>query len=106
MKDKEKFMGKKKSKKKDVEQELEEANERSRSCAGKSIKELVEDRLDEYIDELMDPDAMNAYGKKEAEKIKGIADGLTQAISIFTNPYYPDPDSIRIEAMVRWEERQ
>lgn len=67
------------------------------SCAGRSLLEMIEERLDDVVDRLMAGEAEDTD--------KGAALGLAEAIAIIKNPYYPDVDVIRAEAMERYDER-
>lgn len=91
------------------EQERAAAEGRSVSCAGKSIIEMLQDRLDLCIYTLMTdwvgkPPA-NDEEREELLLLKGRAQGLTEALTIFDNPYYPDQQRIKNEAMLRYEAR-
>lgn len=70
--------------------------------AGPSLRELVFQRLDVVTDRLMD---MRDAGLSDREMV-GEAKGLADALAIFTNPYQPNIDAIRVEAMERREARQ
>ena len=71
------------------------------SCAGKSLLQLMWEELDTVIDRLMSGD-----GAAEDGKDPGRAEGIAICLSILSQPYYPTIDSIREEAMARYEQRQ
>ena len=64
------------------------------SCAGKSIIEMLQDHLDFLIDELY---------TEPTEAAKGRALGVAEAIAVIQNPYLPNVDAVRAEAMERRE---
>ena len=66
-----------------------------KACAGKSIQELVMDELLTVLDRLM--------GDEPEERDPGRAEGLAMALAIFQNPYRPNVDAIREQAMDIWE---
>lgn len=71
--------------------------------AGPSLLELVWRQLDEVMDELMDA----RLDGREPDKVQaGTALGYAGAIAIFSNPYNPNVDAVRAEAVERWEARQ
>lgn len=91
------------------EQERAVENGHSVSCAGKSIIERLQDQLDLCIYTLM-TDWVGRPPTTEEEReeyllLKGRAQGLTEALTIFDNPYYPDQNRIKNEAMLRYEAR-
>lgn len=71
--------------------------------AGKSVLDLLWERLDAFVDELMAP--AHEGGELELAERKGHAYGMAEAIALVTNPYHPDIDAVRGEAMERWEQR-
>lgn len=71
------------------------------SCGGRSLIEMIEDLLDNTFDQLMSPD-----GLEEPELAKGYAQGLSTALAVLKNPYFPNVDVIKSEAVERYEARQ
>lgn len=90
-------MGKGKKGKKQKRQ----GREGDKSCAGKSLMEHMWDELDAIVARLMSED-----GAAEDGKDPGRAEGVAWCISLFSQPYYPDIDSVREEAMRRYEEAE
>lgn len=72
--------------------------------AGKTVLDLLWERLDAFVDELMAP--AHEGGELERAERKGHAYGMAEAIALVNNPYHPDVDAVRGEAMERWEQRQ
>lgn len=70
---------------------------------GKSVLDLLWERLDSFVDELMAP--AHEGGELELAERKGHAYGMAEAIALVTNPYHPDIDAVRGEAMERWGQR-
>lgn len=70
--------------------------------AGKSVLDLLWERLDAFVDDLMS----TALLATPTEELKGRAYGMAEAIALITNPYHPDIEAVRGEAMGRWEQRQ
>jgi len=66
------------------------------SCAGKSLVEMMEDRLDEVFSRLKTEPA-------EDGRDPGRAEGIATCIAIIRNPYSPNINIIRAEAVERWE---
>lgn len=73
--------------------------------AGPSLLELLWVELDAVVDRIMGDRATHGVGAEDSGD-KGEAVGLAKAISIFLNPYHPQLDAVRAEAMRRWESRQ
>lgn len=80
------------------------------SCAGRSILDILWDKVDETVSMIMeaedsayesDDDAIPSDGVQD--KLAGRAEGLCMAIAIIRNPYRPDLDAIKDEAMSRYE---
>jgi hypothetical protein len=67
------------------------------SCAGMSIQDMVWQELDSVMDRLM-TDTAAADGRDP-----GRAEGFAMALAIFLNPYRPNIEAIREEAVTRWE---
>lgn len=67
----------------------------SQVCQGKSILEMLWDELETIVERLM--------AGAEAEDDKGRALGTAYAIAVIENPYLPDIERVRKEAMRRWE---
>lgn len=55
--------------------------------------------IDQAMDVLLDPE------QNSGDKEIGYALGLATMLATFINPYIPDTDAIRAEAMKRWEAR-
>lgn len=68
--------------------------------AGKSVLDLLWEHLDDFVDAVQEP--VNEY---EAAHAKGRAHGMAVAIAVVTNPYAPEVDEVKVQAMERWEER-
>lgn len=67
-----------------------------KACAGKSIQELVMEELLTVIDRLM------AEGEAEDGRDPGRAEGLAFALAVFQNPYRPNIEAIKEQAMDIW----
>lgn len=67
----------------------------SQVCGGKSILEMMWGELDAIVERLM--------GGGAAEDDKGRAQGVAMCIALVENPYLPDVERIREQAMDRWE---
>jgi hypothetical protein len=84
-------------------------------CGGKTLLQLLWDQLMEAYGDIVtwqptvtDPDRPDWMHQDDAEDLgrhKGVALGLAQAIAFITNPYAPNVDAVREEAVRRWEER-
>lgn len=72
------------------------------SFTGPSIRELTFQKLDEVMDRLMDA---RLDGQDPLQADIHEAKGLATALAIFSNPYNPNIDAIRAEAVERWEAR-
>jgi len=70
------------------------------SAAGKSILEQIWAELDNIMDLLM-PEMKNPDSSISIA-YRNQAFGLAKAIAIIQNPYRPDTDAVRSEAMERW----
>lgn len=70
--------------------------------AGPSLRELVFQKLDAIMDRLMDA---RLDGQTPEESDVQQAKAYADCLAIFTNPYSPNVDAIRAEAMDRWEAR-
>lgn len=66
-------------------------------CAGKSLHEILWDELMTIMDRLM------TGCEAEDGRDPGRAEGVAYCIAIFQNPYAPNIDSVRAEAMERWD---
>lgn len=84
--------------------------------AGKSIIEILWEHLDDVMDKLMEEGKPESWesGSREVGVVghwqqygeeRGQAQGLAYALAVMTNPYHPDMDGIRANAVKRWEER-
>jgi hypothetical protein len=67
----------------------------SQLCSGKSILDMLWEELDAIVERLMAGAA--------SEEDKGRAQGTAYAIAVIENPYLPNIERIRDEAMQRWE---
>lgn len=65
---------------------------------GKTIREMLWADLDAVMSRLM------AEGEAAEESDKGEAYGLARAIALMDDPWQPDIDAVRAEAVERWEE--
>lgn len=74
------------------------ANAGSSACAGKSILEMLWEELDAIVDRIM------TEQDSEDGRDPGRAEGVAYCIAVFTNPYLPNLDAIREQAMDRWYE--
>lgn len=75
------------------------------ACAGRSLIEMLEDQLDGYFNTLKGLD-METADPLEVADLKGAARGVAESIAILLNPYYPNVDVVRAEAVERWEWRE
>lgn len=71
--------------------------DRSVSCAGRSLVEIMEMALDETVE-----DIMIGLGEEDPLVLKGKALGIAECISLIRNPYSPNVEVIREEAMTRF----
>ena len=69
----------------------------SSMCGGKTILELLWDELDAIMDRLM------SDGEAEDGRDPGRAEGVAYCIAVMQNPYLPNIDAVREQAMERWE---
>lgn len=74
------------------------ANSGGHACGGKTILEFMWERLMAVVERLMTDQA------SEDGQDVGRAEGLAWAIAVFQNPYRPNLDSVRAEAMQLWED--
>jgi hypothetical protein len=70
--------------------------------SGGDIPDVLWLELDEVVDRIQ---ARIAKGKAPKNSDKGQALGLAMAIAIMRNPYAYDIESVRVEAMERWDAR-
>jgi hypothetical protein len=66
-------------------------------CEGKSIYEQLWEELMAIMERLM------TGQEAEDGRDPGRAEGVAHALAVFTNPYIPNIEAIREEAMDRWE---
>jgi hypothetical protein len=66
------------------------------ACGGQTLLELMWDELMTIIERLMTG--------QDAEDDRGMAQGMAYAIAIMQNPYRPNVDAIRVQAMDKWNE--
>jgi len=74
------------------------ANTQDKACGGKSIKEILEEELDTVVERIM------TGQDAEDGRDPGRAEGVAYALAVFQNPYRPNIESVREEAMDRWYE--
>lgn len=67
-------------------------------CKGKGIREIIEDELDTIIDRLMTPGSEAADGRDP-----GRGEALSWCLAVIEEPYAPNMDKIKGEAMLRYE---
>lgn len=91
-------MGKKK---KSLKKQAKLAAKWESDCGGKSILEMYWDELDGLMLVLMDPDEDLA----SVEMRKGRAEGVAWCIAVLVNPYHPDINTIRAQAVDRYNDR-
>jgi len=74
---------------------------------GKSVLDLLWEKLDQYVDKFQE---LNEYtDQREWENLaeaKGRAHAAAVCVALVTNPYHPDVDVVKTDAMERWELRQ
>lgn len=70
------------------------------TCGGKTILELLWGELDAVMDRLM------TGGAAEDGRDPGRAEGVAFAIAVMQNPYLPNIDAVREQAMERWEAQE
>lgn len=70
------------------------------SCGGKTILELLWEELDAIMERLM------SGGQADDERDPGRAEGVAYAIAVMQNPYLPNVDNVREQAMERWEQAE
>jgi len=66
-------------------------------CAGRSLVEMMEDELDVIVNRLM------TGGEAADGRDPGRAEGVAFCIAIIRQPYNPDIDLVRNDAMLRYE---
>lgn len=74
-------------------------NAGSGDCGGKTILEMLWAELDAVMDRLMSEPA-------EDGRDPGRAEGVAYCIAVMQNPYLPNIDAVRDQAMDRWEQQQ
>lgn len=67
------------------------------TCGGKTILELLWEELDAIMDRLM------TGAEADDERDPGRAEGVAYSIAVMQNPYLPNVDNVREQAMQRWE---
>lgn len=70
------------------------------TTSGRNLLEIMWELIDEATNRLLTPSI------DTGDKDVGYALGLATMLATFVNPYLPDVDAIRLEAMERWEVRQ
>jgi hypothetical protein len=68
---------------------------------GVALHMRIRDLLDAEVARIMG----NTLTKKEKLVAIGRAQGLGESLARFENPYHPNLDNVRDQAMVRWQER-
>jgi hypothetical protein len=68
------------------------------ACGGQTLLELMWAELMTIMERLMTG--------QDAEDDRGMAQGMAYAIAIMQNPYRPNVDDVRTQAMAKWEEDQ
>lgn len=69
----------------------------SQVCGGKSILEMLWDELDAIVERLQ------ADASDDLAADRGRAQGVAYSIAVIQNPYLPNIEAVRAEAMDRWE---
>jgi hypothetical protein len=69
-------------------------------CAGKSLHEILWDELMTIMERLM------TGCEAEDGRDPGRAEGVAYCIAIFQNPYAPNIEGVRAEAMERWDQQE
>lgn len=76
---------------------------------GRSILEQIWEELDAIMNQLRSgspiPEAEGWAGVRDRAELRGRAQGIALAISIITDPYAPDIQTVKAEARKRWEKR-
>jgi len=77
---------------------------------GKSLLDLLWEQLDQFVDDVqaLSSAATSWDTRNQAAELanaKGQAHAMAVAIALVTNPYHPDVDEIKSEAMERWSDR-
>ena len=72
---------------------------------GKSLLDLLWEQLDQFVEELQVVADVNEDSTTLWEA-RGRAHATAVCVALVTNPYHPDVDSIKSDAMERWELRQ
>lgn len=70
------------------------------ACGGKTLLEMLWEELDAIMDRLM------TGQEAEDERDPGRAEGVAFCIAVFQNPYAPNINVVRDQAMDRWEQQQ
>lgn len=81
------------------EKYMDRIDQYEKYCEDRSVKEIMEDELDTIMDRLMN-DGGAADGRDP-----GRGESLSWAIALVENPYAPNMDKIKGEAMLRYERR-
>jgi hypothetical protein len=67
------------------------------TCGGKSLYEMLWDELMVVIDRLM------TGATADDQRDPGRAEGIAYCLAVMQNPYLPNIDAVREQAMERWE---
>lgn len=78
---------------------------KSHPVTGRNLLEIMWELIDQAMNVLMSPEADEMFPAEHREHV-GYALGLATMYATFVNPYQPDIDAVRHEAVARWEERQ
>lgn len=70
------------------------------SCGGKTLYEMVWDELMVVMDRLM------TGAQAEDGRDPGRAEGIAFCLAVMQNPYLPNIDAVREQAMDKWESEQ
>ena len=92
--------------KKGKKRKPEEGVVNAETCEGKSLREIMEFRLDQHVHSLMTWDGDHDVEEEHEAFVKrqGEATGVAWCIALILNPFYPDANAVRDEAMERYYE--
>lgn len=68
------------------------------ACGGQTLQEVIWEEMDAIMERLMTGQA--------AEHDVGLAQGVAYCLAVMQNPYLPNVDSVREQAMSRWEKAE
>lgn len=72
---------------------------------GKSLLDLLWEQLDQFVDEYQEM-TDGGFLEEAVAEARGRAHAAAVCVALVTNPYSPQVDAIKAEAMERWEQRQ